>query len=171
MWPCLCSSLSAASPRDHQYFISARTSLILSCRICTSEGSGCSWTGALCCGVVRGGVMEVDLPGELTSFSTLSKQANILCMPELIFTTAEIRRSSLRSKAVRRGMEYEEASREWVNIAPLSPLWCLSFSRRHWISVSVDLGCFGYDGYFFEVMVAGSQAWGLLGRCVGIGVV
>jgi hypothetical protein len=88
----------------------------------------------------------VDLPGELTSFSTFSKQADILCMPELTFAMAEIRRSSLRSTAVRRGMEYEVASREWVNIAPLSPLRHLSFSQRRWISVSVDLGCFGYDG-------------------------
>jgi hypothetical protein len=113
--------------------------------------------------------MEVDLPGELTSFSTLSKWADILRMPELMFATAEIRQSSLPSKALGRGRQYEEASREWVNIALLSPLQRLSFSQRRWISVSVDLGCFGYDGYFFQVMVAGSKAWGLLGRRAGIG--
>jgi hypothetical protein len=56
-----------------------------------------------------------------------------------------------------------------VNIAPLSPLRRLSFSRRRWISVSLDLGCFGYDGCFFEVMATGSKAWGLLGRCAGKG--
>jgi hypothetical protein len=56
-----------------------------------------------------------------------------------------------------------------VTIAPLSPLWHLSFSQRYWISVSVDLGCFGYDGCFFEVMVTGLKAWGLLGQCAGIG--
>jgi hypothetical protein len=113
--------------------------------------------------------MGVDLPGELTSFSTLSKRADILCMPELMFTTAEIRRSSLLSKALQRGIEYEEASREWVNIALLSPLQRLSFSRRHWISVSVDLGCFGYDRCFFEVIATGLKAWGLLGRRAGTG--
>jgi hypothetical protein len=56
-----------------------------------------------------------------------------------------------------------------VNIAPLSPLWHLSSLRRHWISVSVDLGCFGYDRYFIEVIVAGSKAWGLLGQRAGTG--
>jgi hypothetical protein len=44
--------------------------------------------------------MEVDLLGKLTSFSTFSNWADILCMLELTFTMAEIRRSSLRSMAV-----------------------------------------------------------------------
>jgi hypothetical protein len=90
--------------------------------------------------------MEVDLLGKLTSFSTFSKWADIVCMPELTFAMAEIRQLSLRFTALQQGMEYEVASREWVNIAPLSPLQRLSFSWRHWISMLVDLGCFGYDG-------------------------
>jgi hypothetical protein len=114
-------------------------------------------------------VTEVNLLGDLTSFSTLSKRADILCMPELMFAMAEITWSTLPSKALQRGMEYEEASREWVNIAPLSPLRCLSFSRRRWIPVLLDLGCFGYDRWFFEVMATRSKAWGLLGQCVGTG--
>jgi hypothetical protein len=56
--------------------------------------------------------MEVDLPAELTSFLTLSKWANILYISELMFAMAEIRQSSLPSKALQRGMEYEEASRD-----------------------------------------------------------
>jgi hypothetical protein len=59
---------------------------------------------------------------------------------------ADIRQSSLRSTAVQQGMEYEVVSREWVKIAPLSPLRHLLFSYRYWISLSLDLGCFGYDG-------------------------
>jgi hypothetical protein len=53
--------------------------------------------------------MEVDLLGKRTSFSTLSKRADILYMLELMFARAEIRQSSLRSMAVWRGMEYKEA--------------------------------------------------------------